>query len=425
MKKIFVTMMLLMAALGAKAQMTPEAWIASLPSLPSINQIIAEDRDYRYPFNDDKDVKVPTADFQESVEAAMKSGSEMMRKVGEGELLHQKNVAFKEKVPGTNVTKGQMAHMSKSQQEKVAKQAVKGQLAQYGLSEADIKKMQSGKMTKAEQDALTNKMMKQMTGGMTMDDVNKMQGMTDKQRAEYMQETGLAESTSAKMAADKKKKKVSQATLAHLQKVIKERDFTTQRVIEHKELSHVVAFGDSLWNHKYEATAASLRKKQAKLAAKLEGLWHDAANGKNVEAEIKAVDEQGRQNQLNIWENENKFYAEYIPLYHRALGGMLDYIKGTVMSAYRNWKNVYDKAYKETGEQQWMLGEVQITQPVDFYAGFLGAIGNYNINTKGHEFHLDPESFKDEPDLPYDPVKFNDARNNRDTDGNPYDSYEE
>ena len=44
MKKFSVSMMLLMAALGAKAQMTPEAWIASMLDLPSINQIIAEDK---------------------------------------------------------------------------------------------------------------------------------------------------------------------------------------------------------------------------------------------------------------------------------------------------------------------------------------------------------------------------------------------
>ena len=424
MIKIFVTMMLLMAALGAKAQMTPEAWIASLPELPSITQIIAEDRDYRYPFNEEKDVKVPVADFLESVDNAMESGAETMRKVGEGELLHQKNMAFKEKVPGTNVTKGQMAHMSKSQQEKVAKQAVKGQLAQYGLSEADIKKMQSGKMTKAEQDALTNKVMKQMTGGMDMNDVRFMQGMTDKERMEFMQMSGLAESTTAKMEADKKKSKVSQATLKQLNKVIKERGFTTNRVIEHKELNHVMEYGDSLWNHKYEATAASLRKKQGALAAKLEELWHDAANGKNVEAQLEAVREQGRQNQLNIWENENKFYAEYIPLYHRALGGMLDYIKGTVMSAYRNWKNVYDKAYKETGEQQWMLGEVQITQPVDYYASFLRAIAFYNKNLKGKQFDVEKTEIDEDIDFKI-PLPDDDARNARDTDGNPYDSYEE
>lgn len=424
MKKIFVSIMLLMTVLGVKAQMTPEAWIASLPDLPSINQIITEDRDYRYPFNEGKDVKVPVADFLESVDKAMESGAVTMRKVGEGELLHQKNVAFKEKVPGTNVTKGQMAHMSKDQQERVAKQAVKGKLAQYGLSEADIKKMQSGKMTKAEQDALTNKVKKQMTGGMDMNDVKFMQGMTDKERAQFMQQSGLAESTTAKMEENMKNSKVSQATLKRIIATVKERDFTTKRVIEYKELAHVMEYGDSLWNHKYEATAASLRKKQAQLAAKLEELWVAGAHGKNVEAQMKAVGEQGRQNQLDIWENENKFYAEYIPLYHRALGGMLDYIKGTVMSSYRNFKSAYDQAYKETGGQQWMLGEVQITQPVDFYASFLLAIAFYNKNPKGKQFDVEKTEVDDDTDFRI-PLPDDDARNNRDTDGNPYDAVEE
>ena len=112
------------------------------------------------------------------------------------------------------------------------------------------------------------------------------------------------------------------------------------------------------------------------------------------------------------------------PLYHRALGGMLDYIKGTVMSAYRNWKNVYDKAYKETGEQQWMLGEVQITQPVDYYASFLRAIAFYNKNPKGKQFDVEKTEIDEDTDFKI-PLPDDDARNARDTDGNPYDSYEE
>ena len=184
MKKIFISIAMLTTAVSVKAQMTPEAWIAQFPELPSINQIIAEDKAYRNPENEDPEI--PLKDFLESVEGVMESGAETMGKIGGSDLNHYKNVLYKEKVPGTNVTKGQMAHMSKDQQERVAKQAMKGQLAQYGLSEADIKKMQSGKMSKAEQQALANKMMKNMTGGMDMNDVKFMQNMTDKERVQFM-----------------------------------------------------------------------------------------------------------------------------------------------------------------------------------------------------------------------------------------------
>ena len=373
-------MMLLMAALGAKAQMTPEAWIASMPDLPSINQIIAEDKAYRNP--DNEDPKMPLKDFLEAVDEAMKSGGEAMGKVGSADLNHYKNVLYKEKVAGTNVSKGQFAHMSKDQQQRVAKQSVKGQLAQYGLSEADIKKMQSGKMSQADQQALVNKVMAHQTGGMTADDVKFMQGMTDKERKTFMEQSGLAESTTAKIKEDMKKAKVSQATAKRIMSAVKEMEFTTERVREHKDLTHVMVYGDSLWSRKYEPSIASMRKKIGPLAAKYEELWQKGA----PKSQLKAVADQIHQIKMDIWECENKFYEEYVPLYQREIGGLLGYIKGTVMSAFRSWKAAYDQAYKETKEARFMLSEAQITEPVEFYAAYLGAISNYNTNLKGEVF---------------------------------------
>lgn len=407
MKKMLFSIVMLTTAMSVKAQMTPEAWIAQFPELPSINQIITEDKAYRNPENEDPEI--PLKDFLESVEGIMKSGAEMMGKIGESDLLHYKNVLYREKVPGTNVTKGQMAHMSKDQQERVAKQAMKGQLAQYGLSEADIKRMQSGKMSQAEQQALANKMMKNMTGGMDMNDVRFMQNMTDKERVQFMQMSGLAESTTAKMKEDMKKSKVSQATAKRIMAAVKEMEFTTKRVTEHEELTHVMHYGDSLWNRKYKAKDEALHKRLGQLAAKLEELWVGHMDGgKDNRAAMKAVEAQAKQVRLEIWENENAYYEEYIPLYHREIGALLNYVKGTMMSAYRSWKSAYDQAYKETKEAQWMLSEAQITQPVEFYAGFLSSIAGYNVKESG-KIPLAPD----------------DARNARDTDGNPYDNVEE
>jgi hypothetical protein len=302
-----------------------------------------------------------------------------------------------------------MAHMSKDQQERVAKQAMKGQLAQYGLSEADIKKIQSGKMSKADQQALTNKVMAHVTGGMTVDDMRFMQGMTDKERVQFMQMSGLAESTTAKMKEDMKKSKVSQTTAKRIMGAVEEMEHTTKHVTEHKDLTHIMHYGDSLWNRKYKVKDEALHKRLGQLAAKLEELWVGQADGgKDNRAALKAVEAQAKQVKLEIWENENAYYAEYIPMYHREIGALLDYVKGTMMSAYRSWKSAYDQAYKETKEAQWMLSEAQITQPVEFYAGFLGAIADYNVKVSG-KTPLDPD----------------DARQVRDTDGNPYDSVEE
>ena len=81
--------------------------------------------------------------------------------------------------------------MSEAQQEQLGKDIMNQKLGSYGLSQADIAKMQSGNMSEAEQQALANKMMQNMTGGMTMQDVRFMQNMTDEERAQFMQMSGL------------------------------------------------------------------------------------------------------------------------------------------------------------------------------------------------------------------------------------------
>ncbi len=107
------------------------------------------------------------------------------------------------KVAGSNYTVAQMEAMSEAEQERVANQLVQNKLKGYGISQADIAKMQSGNMSKADEEAMTNRMIQQMTGGMTMSDIQMMQGMTDKERAQFMQASGLAEQTQAKAKENK------------------------------------------------------------------------------------------------------------------------------------------------------------------------------------------------------------------------------
>ena len=404
-----------MMTIGLKAQLTPEAWIASFPGLPSISQIISEDKAFRYP--DNKDPEIPLKDFLDSVEGVIASGSAALGKIRESDDLRYKNGIYAEKVPGTNVTNEQLAHMSREQQQKVAKNAAAGTLAQYGLSEADIKKMQSGKLSKAEEEAIANKMMQNMTGGMSVDDIKFMENMTEKERVEFMQLSGLAESTQAKSAADKKTKKVSSATARKIETAMKEVEFTTRRVREHAELSAVVAQGQKTWEQKYEAKDNALFEEINPLAAKYEELYNKQAS----KGELEEVANKILQVKREIWENENAFYAEYIPLYHRAVGDMLDYIRGSMMSSYRNLKGAYDAAYKETGNPQWLLGESQITLPAEYYGFFLGAIADY----KRDSFFKVEQMQIPAGDISSIINQFSDdAQNARDTDGNPYDTYQ-
>ena len=83
--------------------------------------------------------------------------------------------------------------------------AMNKQLAGYGISQKDLARMQSGQMSEAEMAALASKMMEKQTGGLNMRDIQAMENMTDEERMDYMQQTGLAESTSKKMQETKPK----------------------------------------------------------------------------------------------------------------------------------------------------------------------------------------------------------------------------
>ncbi len=386
MRRIYFTTVLLLVSLTVSAQMTPEACIDKYPSLPSIVNLIKYDKDLRNP-DEVKDDNLLMSDFLESVSSVKKQNSEMMAKTAKSEAVSQKNKILSEKISGSNLTAGQFKNMSEAEQKKAAEQIAMNKMKSLGLSQADIAKMKSGQMSEADQQALASKALKQMSGGMSMEDLKFMEKLTDEERATFMKQSGLAESMTAKMNADKKNNKLSSDLLKRYNLLYKEIGEVTEKWKNKLQLKGTRAYGDSLWTHKYAASYKQFQDEIDKLANMAGGKEWDKTHTKGqTAAEVKEIDAKLKAAKQHLFEVENKFYEEYIPVYHRALGGVLDFVRGTMMSTYRRWKSVNDEAYKQTGESKYMIGDYQIATPASAYAETLDEIKNYSLDVKGKVF---------------------------------------
>jgi len=78
----------------------------------------------------------------------------------------------------------QSTRQSAKVNEAAAKQQAAKQMAQFGMSQEDIAKMKSGKMTAEEKKALANKMMMQQTN-ISVDEMKATKGMTDEGKKAY------------------------------------------------------------------------------------------------------------------------------------------------------------------------------------------------------------------------------------------------
>lgn len=361
MKKIFVTMMLLMAALGAKAQMTPEAVMGMTPTLPSLSDMIRFQKELMNP-DPERVMTQPKlyVDFLEALENAKKRADEQVEKTVGSAVEHK---TLNSKVAGTNYTVRQVESMSEAEQEKMGKDIVNQKLSGYGLSQADIAKMQSGKMSKADEQALANKMLQNMTGGMTMKDVQFMQNMTDEERAQFMEMSGLGESTSAKIKEQKPKLQKNAKVVELIQESTKcDKQFNElkDKVIQMKE--DVLEAGRNLFNSNYKQSIEKWKSVQKEAIA--EGaLWEKYTEEDKPKVEAAARKLKNAQNQE--WYLECEFYEKYLPTWRNYIVKRMDICRSQLLPIMQKKKNITDKLHQMTKEPQYASGS---TYP--FIAGF-------------------------------------------------------
>ena len=325
MKKLFVTLFALAMLLPARAQMTPEAVMAMTPDLPSSAQLLRHWNKH----NDPNRKEAPDSDilneFLEAWRDAQQQINDMQAKSLAPGVRHD---VMAGKVGGTKKTASQASQMSESEAKALAMSTMKGRLSSMGLSQADVAKMQSGNLSEAEQKALADKMMAAQTGGLTTKDVEAMENMSDEQRKEFMEQSGLAASVSKKMEAD-------MTGIAQGEYNLQQKAYGMIETAR-KE-------GMALFNRKYGEADASYR-------AEMQALAGPAEEDEAAAARLRAA--------WTAWfTNRSRFYAEFIPMYRDAVVGAMDCSRAQILPLKRQRKEVMEQLYALTGSAEYTLSE--------------------------------------------------------------------
>ena len=376
MKKIIITLFALAMMLPAKAQMTPEAVMGMTPDLPSTAALLNYWKNINDPFHNE----YPNSDLLNEFMEAWNAANDQIQDMQEKTLAPgmQRN-AMAGKVAGTNKTAGEVANMSEAEAKALAMSSMQGRLSSMGLSQADFAKLKSSNLSDEEAKAMASKVMAKQTGGLTAKDIEAMSHMTDEERAAFMQESGLGESITAKMNADKGKRASSQKQyqlVTELASLGQQEYALQQKAVGMIESARKE--GVALFDRKY-------RKADAEYQAEI--------SRANVEAEeaISAADVKAAQARLDAalsawFSNMSRFYAEYIPMYRDAVAGAMDCCRAQLLPVKRQHKEVMEKLYALTRSAEYALSD-----SVPFEASYM----YFELSEKITEFELEDELYKE------------------------------
>ena len=376
MKKIIITLFALAMMLPAKAQMTPEAVMGMTPDLPTTAALLNYWKERNDPFRDEAPDSYILDEFREAWNAANDQIQDMQEKTLAPGM--QRN-AMAGLVAGTNKTAGEVANMSEAEAKALAMSTMKGRISSMGLSQADFAKLQGGNLSDEEAMAMASKVMAKQTGGLTAKDIEAMSHMSDEERAAFMQESGLGESMTAKMNADKGKRASSQKQYQLATELISLGQ--KEHSLQQKAIGMIESAkkeGVALFDRKY-------RKADAEYQAEI--------SRANVEAEeaISAADVKAAQARLDAalsawFSNMSRFYAEYIPMYRDAVAGAMDCCRAQLLPVKRQHKEVMEKLYALTRSAEYALSD-----SVPFEASYM----YFELSEKITEFELEDELYKE------------------------------
>ena len=376
MKKIIITLFALAMMLPAKAQMTPEAVMGMTPDLPSTAALLNYWKNSNDPFHNEYPNSDLLNEFRETWNAANDQIQDMQEKTLTPGL--QRN-AMAGKVAGTNKTAGEVANMSEAEAKALAMSTMKGRISSMGLSQADFAKLQGGNLSDEEARAMASKVMAKQTGGLTAKDIEAMSHMSDEERAAFMQESGLGESMTAKMNADKGKRASSQKQYQLATELISLGQ--KEHSLQQKAIGMIESAkkeGVALFDRKY-------RKADAEYQAQISRANFEAEEAISA-ADVKAAQARLRAAQSGWFNNMSRFYAEYIPLYRDAVAGAMDCCRAQLLPVKRQHKEVMEKLYALTRSAEYALSD-----SVPFEASYM----YFELSEKITEFELEDELYKE------------------------------
>ena len=376
MKKIIITLFALAMMLPAKAQMTPEAVMGMTPDLPSTAALLNYWKNHNDPFHNEYPNSDLLGEFMEAWNAANDQIQDMQEKTLAPGM---KKNAMAGLVAGTNKTAGEVANMSEAEAKALAMSTMKGRISSMGLSQADFAKLQGGNLSDEEAMAMASKVMAKQTGGLTAKDIEAMSHMSDEERAAFMQESGLGESMTAKMNADKGKRASSQKQYQLATELIslgQKEHSLQQKAIEMIESAKKE--GVALFDRKY-------RKADAEYQAQISRANFEAEEAISA-ADVKAAQARLRAAQSGWFNNMSRFYAEYIPMYRDAVAGAMDCCRAQLLPVKRQHKEVMEKLYALTRSAEYALSDSVPFEASSMY---------FELSEKITEFELEDELYKE------------------------------
>ena len=375
MKKIIITLFALAMLLPARAQMTPEAVMGMTPDLPTTADLLNYWKERNDPFRTEAPDSYILDEFREAWNAANDQIQDMQEKTLAPGM---KKNAMAGKVAGTNKTAGEVANMSEAEAKALAMSSMQGRLSSMGLSQADFAKLQSSNLSDEEAKAMASKVMAKQTGGLTAKDIEAMSHMSDEERAAFMQESGLGESMTAKMNADKGKRTASQKQyqlVTELTSLSRQEYALQQKTIGMIESARKE--GVALFDRKYREADKRFR---AEIAANQ--IPETPEPGFDVEAALTRL----RAAASGWFSNMSRFYAEYIPLYRDAVAGAMDCCRAQLLPVKRQHKEVMEKLFALTQSAEYALSDSVPFEASSMY---------FELSEKITEFELEDELYKE------------------------------
>ena len=362
--------------LPAGAPDDPEAVMGMTPDLPSTAALLNYWKNKNDPFHNE----YPNSDLLNEFMEVWNAANDQIQDMQEKTLAPgMKKNAMAGKVAGTNKTAGEVANMSEAEAKALAMSSTQERISSTGLSQADFAKLQRSDLSDEDAKAMASKVMAKQTGGLTAKDIEAMSHMTDEERAAFMQESGLGESITAKMNADKGKRASSQKQyqLATELTSLGQQEYALQQkavgMIESARKE-----GVALFDRKYREADKQHREEIDRAAVVLEDAIGEAAY-KAALARLNAA-------QSAWFSNMSRFYAEYIPLYRDAVTGAMDCCRAQLLPVKRQHKEVMEKLYALTGSAEYALSD-----SVPFEASSL----YFELSERITEFELEDELYKE------------------------------
>lgn len=364
MRKIITTFAIAIS-LTMQAQTTPETIMSWCPSLPTADEMIRFQAESAH----EQTLTQPELfnDFADKLKAAQAKANAVFKK----ETVSTEKV-MASKTSGTDMTVAQASQLSEAQARQLAQNKMTSTMTGLGLSAEDMARMQSGDLSEAEQMALANKVMMAQTGGISMEDIQRMEHMSDAERAQYLQQSGKLASTSAKAQQNQPALQKQQQKTALVNKM---QEYDRQLSAGHNEYRAIreraIKAGRNLYNNSYKARYESLEAQKQRAVS--EGALDEMSPNEAAYQRFMAASNQ--QTELMC-----DFYRQYIPTYRKAIVDQMAYCKNTLLPAAKGHQQTVDELYRLTGEVQYAISTTEVTATAALYLETPEALQDYEID---------------------------------------------